>query len=453
MRALFCSALGLLALAASTGCTPPETAETDPEGGDVAVDAWAMSFPQATGTALSTGPDGDLVVGGGFNDSINLGGGFLTAEKGTAVFIAHLNSAGEHLMSGATGSNDSVTATAIDGAGAFYVTGTYDGAINFGSGKLTGYKNGYLAAFEPDGDSAFSAVLGGMADDASDDVAVTPTGNVIVAVRAGDDADFGGGPASPTYTAKQGVVVAYSPAGKFLWELRMTYAIGQPLSVGSDAAGNIYVCGLSYGDLQVGDLTTTPGSFIAKLSPGGKPLWVRSTDYSGASTLPSFGDLSVAPNGTVYVTGSYYYGSFKIGGVTAPSALDPTTFFLGLSPDGDTTVLKTFDTPSYYGPPQLAVTDKGELLIGLNTYYAVDLGGGVLSLGPQQNILLGRFSADGTHLKSTEIPGDSGEWLTDLAAIGDQVVMLGGYATSITLAGEKLTTESGASMFLARVDF
>lgn len=453
--------LGLVALIGGAGCNRVEVEggeplDLEPWGARFQGDAESDLFP----TAIASGPEGDVLLGGNFRGNADLGGGVLVADALDAVFVAHLDAAGDHLFSGSTGSNDNVSGVAVGPEGDLYVAGNYDGAINFGSGKLIGYKNGYLAAFQSGGASAFSLPLGGEAEDWVDDVAVTPSGDVVVAARAANDTDFGGGaPVVKPYSSKDAVIVAYDRQGQYRWDVRIPGAVHRGLSLASDASGNIVVTGRSYDDIQVSGseaagaaLQSGPGSFIAKIGAGGTPLWLQ-TSVSSQGVYPEFYEAAVGPDGSIFVSGSHY-GVFSIAGLGSGDAYDSETFWLRLSPEGDGLHFHDLKAPNYYGVPQLAVAPSGELLVGMTTFYTLDLGGGLLSTGPGQNAILARFTPDGGHLESIEIEGANEEQLHDLAVDPNgNAVIVGWFDAQVTIGGEQLTAETGSAMFVGRMDF
>lgn len=452
MRTLALSALALVSLAAGLGCHKVTTE------GPLDLQPWAKSFEGGagsfvSGTSIASGPEGDVLLGGMFGANVDFGGGYLVNDGGSAVFVAHLDEEGNHLFSGSTGSNDSLSGVAVGPGGELYATGTYDGAINFGTGKLTGYKNGYLAAFQAGGASDFSLALGGSAEDWADDVAVTPAGDVVVAVRAGDDANFGGGAQSASFTRKDAVVVAYSPTGKHLWEVHVPDAVSGNLSVASDSAGNIVLTGLSYSPIQIGGLASAEGgAFIAKISATGTPLWLQvATSTDGA--YPYLFDAVAGPDGGVVVSGASYYGTFTIGGVSSAGQINGSLFWLSLSPSGEVRHLHPVAVANYYNPPQLAVAPDGDVILGMTAYEAVDFGGGLVGTGPEQNALLARFTPEGEHVRSMEIEGSYNEYLADLAVDPDgNTLVLGWFDAGVEIAGTKLTTDQGNAMFVARLD-
>jgi WD40 repeat protein len=454
MRKYALSILGLVTALSGAGCKKVDVEGDSP----LDFEPWALSFESTQGslfgTAIASGPEGDLFLGGSFSDKADLGGGYLLAEAeaGAAVFVAHLDKDGNHLFSGSTGSNDSVSSVAVGPEGELYVAGSYDGAINFGTGKLTGYKNGYLAAFQAGGAPEHSRALGGEAEDWVDDVTVTPAGDVVVAARAGDDTDFGGGSVVSVYSRKDAVVAAYDPLGDFLWEVRVPNAVYATLSVASDANGNVFVTGRSYEDIEIGTLQSVAGSFVAKISATGTPLWIE-TATSAQGVYPELYDLAVGPDGSVFVTGSHSYGTFAIGGIGSGYAEDSESFWLRLSPTGEGLHFHDLQTPSYYGVPQLAIAPGGDVIVGLTMFYTFDFGGGLVSTGPQQNAVLVRFTPAGEHVRSLEIQGSNNEYLGDLAVDADgNAVVLGWFDATVDIGGTSLSTDIGNAMFVARME-
>jgi hypothetical protein len=453
MRKHALPALGLVALSAGAGCATVTT-----EGEPLDLEPWAKSFEAAPGNlvapvTVASGPDGDLFLGGTFTDRVDLGGGALYADFGQAVFLAHLDRDGEHLFSGSTGSGDFVHSSAIAPEGDLYAVGDYDGAINFGAGKLTGYKNGYLAAFEAGGASDFSLAIGGEADDSVDDVAVTPSGNIVIAARAGDDADFTGGAPDGSYSRKDTVFAAYDRDGELLWTVRMPEANGGALSVTSDAAGNVLLTGRTWVPSQLGDFPVETASFIGKISAAGSPLWLRTTTSTDFD-LPLFNDVTVGPDGDIYVVGANGYGQFTIGGFTSTFADAGGTFWLRLSPEGEVRALHDLTARPYSNPPQLAVAPDGDVILGFSMYDAADLGGGLVGAGVGQDAVVARFTPEGEHVRSLEIQGTNNEYLADVAVDPDgNTVVLGWFDATVEIGGTELSTDQSQSLFVARLDF
>ncbi|MBK8253310.1 MAG: hypothetical protein IPK82_11680 [Polyangiaceae bacterium] len=453
MRAVVLYASVLFGCALTVGCTQPPN-DSEGESEQTALDPWAKSYNFGVyGNSIAAGPEGDVVIGGTFDETADFGGGMLAGDEGRAVFLAHLDAAGEHLMSGSTGSNDQVKATAVADSGAFYIAGSYDGAINFGGGKLTGYQNGYFAAFDKGGASDFSFAVGTDTQDSIDSVTVTPNGNIVIAGRAGSDADFGAGPQDTGTLTKQGVIAAYTRSGEHLWEIRMPYADTVELKVTSDNVGNVIVTGGTYSTIQFGNMTVDAGAFVGKISSTGLPLWIVATESPDYYVLPYFRDVQVAPNGDVLILGYYYYGQCNMGDIKSPFIDDSQPFVIRLSATGKPVGMQMFDVPLYGGPPSFALTPDGEMLMAFNAYLSADLGGGLIGTGIDSNVLLARFSPEGNHIKSMELKGDRNETVMDIASDADgNMLIIGQFDGKVEFSGKKLDSQYTNATYVGRID-
>ncbi|MDI1430436.1 hypothetical protein [Polyangium sorediatum] len=89
---------------------------------------------------IATAPNGNILVTGRFMDSLDFGGGAMTAVGTTDVYVAELAAAnGNHVNSkrfGITGTSRGA-GIAVDGAGNVLVTGHFDGSIDFGAGTIS----------------------------------------------------------------------------------------------------------------------------------------------------------------------------------------------------------------------------------------------------------------------------------------------------------------------------
>lgn len=441
----------LVGAALAIGCTTPpgESEAPVPE-----LEPWARSFPGTLqGQSIASGSQGDVLLGGKFNDGLNFGGGLLLAEPEGSVFLAHLDAEGQHLFSGSTGASDALADVAIGPEGDLYVTGAFDGVINFGSGKLSGNEDGYLAAFTSGGVSDFSRSIGTEHSDRLYQVAATPAGNVVVSGVSGDDVDVGGGAPSVEYTTAQAIVVSYDRRGEYLWETRLDGYFSNTTAIAVDAAGQVAVGGTAYDGLVFDGQALPPGAFIAKLDSSGKPLWITLSSSSDGN-IPSLRDVVAAPDGSTFVSG-FYYGSLAFSGVSAPYTDNQRMFVLKLSPDGEPQYILSYGTYDYGGAPEIAVAPNGDLLLGMTSYENIDFGGGpVGGSGVGYDALLARFTADGVHVASTSLPGTGSRYLADLAVDPTgKVVAIGTFDATLTLGETVLTSENTNSAFVARIDF
>jgi hypothetical protein len=161
---------------------------------------WSKVLGDGTGqsvvSAVAVAGSGDVVVGGSFAGTLNLGGGALTSAGGNDMFLATLNSAGAHLWSKRFGgaSADDVTAVALDGTGNIYLGGSISWTVNMGGGSLVaaGSTDGVLASYTAAGEHRWSRVFGDAAAQTVSALAVS-TQALYVAVTFAGAADLGGG--------------------------------------------------------------------------------------------------------------------------------------------------------------------------------------------------------------------------------------------------------------------
>lgn len=101
-------------------------------GGDKGVD----------GERVAVAPSGDVVFGGGFNGTADFGLGPVEGE-GMDVFVASLDGAGKPLWARAFGDSlrQSLQGLGVDGKGSVIFAGGFDGSVDFGGGELTSVDN------------------------------------------------------------------------------------------------------------------------------------------------------------------------------------------------------------------------------------------------------------------------------------------------------------------------
>ncbi|MEZ4372060.1 MAG: hypothetical protein R3B07_14605 [Polyangiaceae bacterium] len=133
---------------------------------------------------------------GYFQGTIDFGCGVLSAAGGYDGYLVKLDSNGACLVSKRFGDSgtDAPDAIAVDGAGNVVISGSFDGAIDFGGGAIisNGDRDAFLAKFSPDGSHIYSDGFGGTGAEFGEGVAAS-TARVLLVGTVGSSADFGGG--------------------------------------------------------------------------------------------------------------------------------------------------------------------------------------------------------------------------------------------------------------------
>ena len=225
---------------------------------------WAKRFLNNSddeGRGIATDRSGNVFLIGRFSAKIDFGGGvLLTTAGGYDIFVAKLSSAGSHLWSkrfGGTQNNDLGFGIAVDGNGDAFITGQFDGTVDFGSGATYGWNDIFVGKYAgTNGAHLWSRTFWGSGHDAGNQVAVDLTGNVAVTGYFSYTVDFGLGSLISVGNTQDVFVAEFAGAdGDHVW------------SEGFGGSG--YEGGLSIAfDERDGSLVTT-GYFQGSLDFGG----------------------------------------------------------------------------------------------------------------------------------------------------------------------------------------
>jgi hypothetical protein len=175
---------------------------------------WSKHF---TGFAPATGgfsygntyhvavdPTGNVILSGGFEGTVDFGGGPLSSAGGTMgfgastdVYVAKFDPTGAPLWSKRFGDTQEQTGTAsADAAGNVLLAVTGWGTIDFGTGTLTsaGQDDIFLAKLSPTGTALWSKQYGGNQPDFATGIAGAGSSAFYAVGDLSDTVDFGSGP-------------------------------------------------------------------------------------------------------------------------------------------------------------------------------------------------------------------------------------------------------------------
>ncbi|AUX21890.1 hypothetical protein SOCEGT47_023860 [Sorangium cellulosum] len=158
---------------------------------------WSKRFGDAgpqRARAVAVNGAGNVIVGGEFSGTIDLGGGPRTAGEGDAVFVAELTGKGEHRFSRSLGEQGaSLGQLLVDGAGNVLLSGGFRGNVQIGGGSLesAGGDDVFVAKLDPDGGALWSQRFGGAGADRATGIAIDPEGRVFVTGAFTGSVEFG----------------------------------------------------------------------------------------------------------------------------------------------------------------------------------------------------------------------------------------------------------------------
>ena len=161
---------------------------------------WEVHFggtPSDLGNAVAVDLLDNVILTGGFRGTVNFGGDDLVSSGDWDVYVVKLAGNGAHQWSQRFGgtSRDLGESVTVDALGNVIVTGGFYDTVNFGSDDLvsSGDKDIFVATYDAAGAHLCSRSFGDIADDQGNGVAVGPAGNVMITGWFAGTVDFGGG--------------------------------------------------------------------------------------------------------------------------------------------------------------------------------------------------------------------------------------------------------------------
>ena len=284
----------------------------------------------AVGLAIAVDASANVVVTGDFQGTVDFGGGNLVSAGSDDVFLAKYDASGVHQWSqrfGDTGS-DAGHAVAVDGSGNVVVTGDFNGTVNFGGGNLVsaGDRDIFLAKYSASGVHQWSQRFGSTVYDTGVGIAVDASENVFVTGFFNGTVDFGGG--SLVSAGGRDIFLAkYNASGLHQWSKRFGDAgddVGTGIAV--DGSGNVFATGSFNGTVNFGggNWVSAGGNdmFVVKFNAGGGLQWSRGV--GGAGNDSGYG-VAAEGLGRAVVAGSFQ-GTVNFGGGGIVSAGDSDVF-------------------------------------------------------------------------------------------------------------------------------
>lgn len=365
----------------------------------------------------------------------------------------------EWIASGGGAKSDKSRAVAFAPDGGAYLAGETTDEGDFGGVKREGLggTDFFLAKIAKGGKTLWVRSLGGSLVDRGYGVVSDGEGNAYVTGHyQSTDAKGGSGEILPNRGDYDVFVAKYSPAGDLLW-IRTAGGSGYDYGHGIalDPAGDVVVSGAVAGEAHFGDqVTKSTGKgravFCAKYSPAGELRWVTTTtgNFSGSGH-----GIAADADGNLYIGGSGS-GSGEIGGV-ALSAKSGSALVMKLDSGGKALWAKlTPGTPSA-GFHEITVDEKGRVWGAGMFKGKVTFGGQTWETtgAKDSDGILAHYSTEGELLWSHSIQGPGTDYCLGVATDGSgRVFVTGEYSREASFAGKKLTSEGATDIYVAALD-
>lgn len=248
------------------------------------------SIGDEVGYDVAVDAEGGPVISGSFSGETNLGAGPVMAVGADDVFLLRLDPGGAPLWSKTAGSGDPQddfgwAVAVFPGSGDILFGGAFRQTINLGGADLVADSrlDMFLARYTAAGDHVWSMSAGSGADDDVYGLDIDGDGNILLAGRSGSTVNFG---TTPLGGIGQAIAAKLDGDGNSLW---VRHSEGAPfqedyatcMAVAAGPAGEVFVAGYVDGDINLGDTPDTEvggaeiETFITKLDPDGAHEWSR----------------------------------------------------------------------------------------------------------------------------------------------------------------------------------
>ena len=421
----------------------------------------SVAFPVGSGeSGLVIDGSSNLVVHGTFFGTIDLGGGPMTSVNflDGDQYLARFDANGNHLWSvqySPAGPGASYELAAVDAAGNIYITGSLFNSttIDYGGGTLNG-PGMYIAKFNSSGVHQWSALYGAGTPRAI----AADNANVVVAGYTSTGLDFGGGTVGNA-GGNDAFVAQFTSAGAHAWSAGFGDADDQgAMDVAIDPSGNVLLAGSMEGTVDFGGGGLTANlldMFVAKFNSSGAHQWSQVFDglfTPGGGILVEV-NIAAGPSNEVAVAGEFR-NSVDFGGGTLTSNGFSDIYLAAFNAAGAHQWSASYGTLGGSDKPtDVSIDGAGNVLMCGDMADDMDLGGGTVSfvgdpLNFDRNIYLALYEGSGAHLFSNAFGPKANQSSCGFDA-GDQIVISGRGGTSIDLGGGPL---SPADYFVARFE-
>jgi hypothetical protein len=420
---------------------------------------WSQRFGGATysdeGRSVAVDASGNIFVTGTFQGTVDFGGGNRVSAGGTDIFLAKYGPDGTHLWSlrfGSTG-DDEGNAVAVDGSGNVFVTGTFRGTVNFGGFDQTSYGllDVFLAKFTTDGTHLWSRHYGGTDDDICRSVAVDGSGNVYITGYYEGTATFGG-----SNIASNGgtdiFLAKYTNNSTYQWTGHFGGA-GNDFgeSVTTDDLNYIYTTGSFSQTVNFGD-----GDVV---SHGGLDIFLMKHSSSavfawvrqaGGTSPETSTSIAVDSQRNVYITG-YFQGSADFGGGLFGSAGMTDVFVASYTTNNAYRWSLCLGNTMNDQGFGIAVDGSRNVYVAGHFEESIYIGDDFLTSAGSYDVFLAKYTHAGIYQWSLRAGDISQDSGRAITADGlNDVIATGYFMGTADFGGDDLVSAGGRDIFLAK---
>jgi hypothetical protein len=349
---------------------------------------------------------------------------------------------------------------AVDPSGNVFVTGSSEGAVDFGAGPLD---NGiFLAKFDPSGELLWAHSFGpGATKLRAGSVAVNTNGDCVITGGYQGPIDFGAGPLP--VEGKLDVYLAAFDGKNGSCTFSGGFGNGEEqfgTDVVLDDDGRMTLVGKFHGSIDFGGqqhsaVNMEYDMFMARLDPSGARLWSHRFG-DGKDMHPhniTFAGSDVVVTGKVL--GDVDFFSAACGKMIGAESVNGDVFVTRFDTNGDCVGWERFGNAMRQDGYGLAADADGNLVVAGYFEGDLDFGGEILSSAPEPDVFVTKRGSAGEPIWTKQF-GGAGDQRAGSAAVdaGGNIVVTGYFSGTLVFDPEKALVSTGASVdvFIARLD-
>lgn len=420
-------------------------------------ESWVIDFGNTGWDTLSdvaVDAMGNIYVVGNLTGDVDFGDGLIRNQGGFDIFIVSFASDGSIRWSHGFGAatDDYGKDIVVDADGNVYMTGIFRHVIDFGEvlESIDGSQDGFVVSFDTDGNHLWSEQFGGSGTESSISIDIDEVGNVYIAGSFDEDF-FIGADTVTTAGGRDALIMSFDSAGTYRWSTSFGSSDGNgdvATDIAVDSLGNSYVTGFYQGEISSDtvnllEVLGTTDAFVASFDSAGDYRWEQ--EYQGNDNL--FGDKgsSIAVDGlrNVYFTGQFS-DELRIGNHLLSAEGYASLFIAGIEHDGDAIWSEEYGESSLDGSHDVAVDDRGNLLLTGQFNDQIDFGLDVMNTNGLADSFVTLMSTGGTPYWQTSFGGE----LDDACLAGDfagteGIVVVGTFSDIVDFDGIDILDSNG----------
>jgi hypothetical protein len=362
--------------------------------------AWSRGFGDAdvqSGKGVGVDRDGNVIVAGPFQGSIDFGKGVLTAS-GRDFYVVKLDANGHTLWAksfGGAGFQDA-QALAVDQDDNIVISGVFEGSLSFATGvppletTALSDRDAFVAKLDPDGNHLWSKSSGGKGAQLLLGLSVDPQGDVLAAGTFENEFPLADLKLEDTIQVQALALKLDGETGQLRWGKHL--GASQPYlatkAIASDSSGAIYVTtAFAGGWPEAGEFHGDVDLLVVKLDSSGGLVWTRlwgtpQREWGDALTVDSAGDVTVAAG---------FYGALNVGQGPHQSQGEHDIALMKLDADGNVRWLSHFGNAAGQRVAALKADAAGIVTMLATNAGNLDLGGAQVTGFGSNDIVLARF--------------------------------------------------------------